>query len=276
MASSILSVPITFNGVSVGKEKVSVGIGIDHARVSREQMGELFVNRQLDCELITGEPGEQSLPGIETDRVEINATFTARSYSEKKDGFGTRLTITKSEIDPSDLWDVAGRSGFLTVRQSRAADTDGGGSLPGQMEFAEEDDEPDDAEPDDNPRPSPVVEEPNHGGPIGDLEEIEVPMTERSKHQAWVYVQEFPTCWVAGWDWEGDQGGGANNGPDIRRSSRDAAISAAAGQLVDSLQQADTLPSKAAKDRRAAAIKSAQTFYGDAERGGVTVFEAAG
>lgn len=355
----LLNVPITFNGVSVGKEKVSVGVGIDHARVSREQMGELFVNRSLDIDLCTGDPDAQPLPGMDGDEVRIRGTVTAASYSEKKSSFGTRLSMPKGDAQPTDFWDLAGRSGWLRVNGSRVADANGDSSpLPGQRELPHPDVQPDVDRPRSGltlaaaaelrKRPIPsgrggftkpqreilesagiatlgaltdlcvkgdesVATVLQCGAPIAEAiverwrglgerapeaapadppsevsesvpdidaaEEFDVPLEDGVKHEAWVTVAPLPSgWWSAGWEWSGD-GGGARldcESEGLLRQTKQAAIAAAAGQLVDSIERAESPESKAGQSRRSKAIAACKTFYSEAERGGVTIFDAAG
>lgn len=254
--TDLLNVPITFNSVSVGKEQVSVGIGIDRERVARTQMGELFVNRRLEVDLSTGEPGEQPLPGIKSDRVTIFGAFISNSYSEKEESFTTRLTTPKSAVEPTDFWNLSGRSGRLVVRSVDDADREGPLSeptsepLPGQREF-----------------PAEAPPEP---------EDIKIPFPASCGHTASIRVRRLnESNWGASWNWSAENGHHQGQSDvEYDGGTREDAIYNALDSLVAAMDDVDYEPtSKVGKKRRESAIDTVEKMLVDLDSGGKTIFE---
>jgi len=116
-AKTILDVPVSFGGVSIGQDTARVGIKIERGNLALDRADECFCGKRLTGKIILGRRDDAKGQGklIEDTDYEVAGAFDVKRIGVSPAQISTGLTFALASVDVGDLSHFAKGQGRMVV-----------------------------------------------------------------------------------------------------------------------------------------------------------------
>lgn len=127
-------VPCRFGNVSIGPEKIGIGVTVERSAIDLERIESAVVGARLDVLLLDDPAGAGDAPGqtkmIDTAEHKIASVADCPSLSVRPEKFGLRLSFQVGSVRVEEIAGIAQKAGLLSMTRIGAMedeDTDDAG-----------------------------------------------------------------------------------------------------------------------------------------------------
>lgn len=113
---SVIDIPVTFCGVSIGDETARIGLKLDRSLMTLESADRLLCNRRIIGRLVLGHCDDAAGQTVldDVDHV-VDGAFDTKGFSVKTKTFATGATFQRNELDTAEFSLFAKQSGRFIV-----------------------------------------------------------------------------------------------------------------------------------------------------------------
>lgn len=122
-ASSVIDVPVSFGGVSIGDKTARLGVSVDRNDLTLAQADKNLCGRRLTGTVVAKPPGDNAdqgaLPGLEDDTT-LQGVFDVKRFGVDESAISFGLTFAVKGLDVASLAHFAKRNGRFQVFEVEA------------------------------------------------------------------------------------------------------------------------------------------------------------
>lgn len=114
---AVIDKPVSFGGVSIGKNTGRIGVTLDREWMELEQASDLFCNRRLNGKVVLGRAGDQANQAKLIDDLdhEVSGAFDVKGFRVTLDVLAAGLTFSLVDVDIAELAKFSKGVGRLVV-----------------------------------------------------------------------------------------------------------------------------------------------------------------
>lgn len=114
---AVIDKPVSFGGVSIGKNTGRIGVTLDREWLELEQASDLFCNRRLNGKVVLGRAGDAANQTTLVDDLdhEVVGAFDVKGFRVTTDVLAAGLTFSLADVDIAELAKFSKGVGRLVV-----------------------------------------------------------------------------------------------------------------------------------------------------------------